>query len=96
MKVDGTNQYKKQTYVKETAKTENDKVSSKKKDAAKDTVSLSNDLKDLQLVKKAVDKSPSIRKEKVDELKSQIKNGTYKIDADKIAGKMLNSADEAI
>ncbi len=96
MKVDGTNQYKKQTYVKETAKTENGKISSKKKDAAKDTVSLSNDLKDLQLVKKAVDKSPSIRSEKVDELKSQIKSGTYKIDAEKIAGKMLNSADEAI
>lgn len=97
MKVDGTNQYKKQTYIKETGKAETEKVASKKNETrSKDTVSLSSGLKDLQFVKKAVDSSSDVRSDKVSELKDQIKNGTYKIDPDKIAEKMLNSVDEAM
>lgn len=97
MKVEGTNQYKKQTYVKETKNPEKGSAASKKRETkSKDTVSLSSGLKDLQLVKKAVDKTPDVRSEKVSELRDKINSGTYKIDPEKIAEKMINSVDRTI
>ena len=97
MKVEGTNQYKKQTYVKETKNPEKGSTASKQRETKpKDTVSLSSGLKDLQLVKKAVDNTPDVRSEKVSELRDKINSGTYKIDPEKIAGKMMNSVDGAI
>jgi negative regulator of flagellin synthesis FlgM len=48
-------------------------------DAAKRVQEARNQLNDI----------PDVREEKVSELRNQIQNGTYQIDADKIAGKMI-------
>ena len=39
-----------------------------------------------------MDHIPDVREEKVSQLRSQIQNGTYEIDADKIAGKMIKES----
>jgi negative regulator of flagellin synthesis FlgM len=39
-----------------------------------------------------LDEIPDVRADKVSQLKSQIQNGTYEINADKIAGKMIKES----
>ncbi len=57
-----------------------------------DTVDISDTAKKIQEAKSHLENIPDIREEKVAELKSQIENGTYEINADKIASKMLRDA----
>jgi negative regulator of flagellin synthesis FlgM len=54
-----------------------------------DTVVLSDAAKRIQEAKKQLDALPDIREDKVAQLKEQVENGTYEIDAEKIADKML-------
>ena len=54
-----------------------------------DTVVLSDAAKRVQQARRQLDDIPDVREEKVSELRNQIQNGTYQIDADKIAGKMI-------
>jgi negative regulator of flagellin synthesis FlgM len=55
-------------------------------------VNISEAIRDFSRAKKAVDASPEIdNSEKVAQLKSQIQNGTYKIDYDALADKLLSS-----
>ena len=60
------------------------------KAAAKtDTVVISDAAKRIQEARMQLDQIPDVREDKVAQLRNQIENGTYEIDADKIAGKMI-------
>jgi negative regulator of flagellin synthesis FlgM len=57
----------------------------------KDKVSLSKASQDMKLAKDAVASAPDIRSEKVDPVKQQMGQGTYKVDAEKVADKMIGT-----
>ena len=54
-----------------------------------DTVVISDAAKRVQEARNQLNDIPDVREEKVSQLRDQIQNGTYQIDADKIAGKMI-------
>ena len=54
-----------------------------------DTVVISDAANRVQEARSQLNDIPDVREEKVSELRNQIQNGTYQIDADKIAGKMI-------
>jgi len=57
-----------------------------------DRFELTSQAKELQQAKEFIAKIPDIDQEKVQRLKTQIKNGSYKIKTDKIANKMLEDS----
>ena len=60
------------------------------KGAAKtDTVVISDAAKRIQEIRNQLDEIPDVREDKVAQLRNQIENGTYKINADKIAEKII-------
>jgi negative regulator of flagellin synthesis FlgM len=59
---------------------------------ATERVDLSAKAKDIQRIKQVLDQTPEVRQEKVQELKSQIENGSYAIDSGRIADKMLGES----
>jgi negative regulator of flagellin synthesis FlgM len=59
---------------------------------ATEKVDLSAKAQEIQRVKRILDEVPEIREEKVQALKSQIANGTYPVDPDRIAEKMVGEA----
>jgi flagellar biosynthesis anti-sigma factor FlgM len=54
-----------------------------------DSVSLSPQARFLQSAREALGEVPEIREEKVAAIRAQIEAGTYKVDGEKIAGKMI-------
>jgi negative regulator of flagellin synthesis FlgM len=54
-----------------------------------DTVVISDAAKRVHEARRQLEDIPDVREEKVAQLRSQIQSGTYEIDADKIAGKMI-------
>ena len=74
-----------------------DKADAKSKQAEKqqtktDTVVLSDTAKTVQEAQTQLEQIPDVREEKVAELREQVESGTYEIDAEKIADKMLKEA----
>ena len=63
-----------------------------KQQAKTDTVVLSDAAQRIQEARKQLDALPDVREDKVAQLKQQIENGTYEIDAEKIADKMLKDS----
>jgi len=60
------------------------------KAAAKtDTVVISDAAKRIQEIRNQLDSVPDVREEKVAQLRNQIENGTYKINADKTAENII-------
>lgn len=57
-----------------------------------DQVELSAQARELQAAREAVLKMDDVDRDKVAKIKAQIEAGTYKIDADKIAGKMIEES----
>jgi negative regulator of flagellin synthesis FlgM len=57
-----------------------------------ETVDLSTTAKDIQQAKNAVNQLPDVREKQVQEVKTQVDNGTYKVDTGKIADKMVNES----
>jgi negative regulator of flagellin synthesis FlgM len=55
-------------------------------------VNLSTTAKDVQSLSNAISKLPDVREEKVQALKDQIEKGTYKVDAEKTAEKMVGES----
>jgi len=55
-------------------------------------VSLSSAARDIQQAKKAIEKLPDVREEKVRELRDQIETGSYDVSGEKIAEKMINES----
>lgn len=68
-----------------------------KKETPEDKVSLSSSAQDMKTTREAVAAAPDIRQDKVNEIKTAVENGTYQINAEKIANKMLGyNIDELI
>ena len=57
-----------------------------------DTVVISDAAKRIQEARRQLDEIPDVREDKVSQLRNQIQNGTYEINADKIAGKMIKES----
>ena len=57
-----------------------------------DTVVISETAKRIQDAKARLDSIPDVRADKVAELKNQVENGTYEIQPDKIADKMIRES----
>lgn len=57
-----------------------------------DRVQLSAQAKELQAAREAIQKMDDVDHDKVAKVKAQIEAGTYKVDADKIAGKMMEES----
>jgi negative regulator of flagellin synthesis FlgM len=57
-----------------------------------DTVVISDTAKRIQEAQKQIQSIPDVREDKVAELRNQIENGSYKIKADQIAGKMIKES----
>ena len=54
-----------------------------------DSVAISDAAKKVQEARNQLNGIPDVREDKVSQLRNQIQNGTYEINADKIAGKMI-------
>jgi len=65
------------------------KNESNKAAAKTDTVVISDAAKRIQEVRSQLDDVPDVNEEKVAQLRNEIENGSYKINADQIAGKMI-------
>lgn len=63
-----------------------------KQPAKADTVVLSDTAKQLQEAQKKMEAIPDVREDKVAQIKEQIENGTYEINEEKIADKMLKDS----
>lgn len=59
---------------------------------AGDSVSLSPQVRELQAARSALAAMPEIREEKVAAIRAQFEAGTYVVDGEKIAGKMIAEA----
>jgi negative regulator of flagellin synthesis FlgM len=55
-------------------------------------VDLSTRAKDIRQIKQILDQIPDVREDKVQELKRQIDNGSYRVHADKVAEKMVGES----
>jgi negative regulator of flagellin synthesis FlgM len=55
-------------------------------------VDLSTTAKDIQQLKDALSNLPDVREEKIQELQKMLKDGTYNVSADQIAGKMVGES----
>ena len=56
-----------------------------------DKVSLSNASKDFKIAEEAVTKAEDVRQEKVDQIKQDVADGRYTVNADKVAEKMIGT-----
>ncbi len=71
--------------------TQNTDISQQAKLATRDSVSITPPAKQMsQLQKKATDSSPALNQKKIDELKSAITSGDYKINPEKLASSIAN------
>ena len=71
------------------------KVAPKDKDQtspATDTVEISAQSKEIQKINDTLKETPEVRSEKVAALKKQIDEGQYKVDAESVAGKMIQQS----
>lgn len=62
-----------------------------KSEMKRDQLEISQDAKDFQIAMDAFKKLPDVRQEKVDDLKEQIENDTYKPSAQDIIKKMMSN-----
>ena len=83
-------------YVKNIGKEKNRAQSSPngapKEVLTEDKVALSSEAKQIQAAKRIVDSLPDIREEKVAEIRERIENGTYRVDSEKIAFRMIKES----
>ncbi len=82
-------------YAKNVTKTEeivNNDAQKSEGVAKGDKVILSPKAKAIQEAKKLLENVPDIREEKVARIKEQIKNGTYTVDAKKVAARMVEES----
>jgi negative regulator of flagellin synthesis FlgM len=68
---------------------QNDNTENKK--VQNDKMQISDRAKDIIQSKKELQKRPEVRTEKVAALKERIENGSYKVDSEKIAAKILKN-----
>lgn len=59
-----------------------------------DKLEISSFGREMQIAKQAVNNAPDVRMDKVNQLKSQIQNGTYNVDAESFADMLLQKFSE--
>lgn len=64
-------------------------VNKTQKAKAKDEVHISEAGKDFQIAKRALQEVPDVRQEKIAAIKSSMEAGTYEVDSDSLAEKLL-------
>lgn len=64
-------------------------VSKTQKSKARDEVHISEAGKDFQIAKRALQEVPDVRQDKIAAIKSSMEAGTYKVDSDSLADKLL-------
>ncbi len=55
-----------------------------------DKIEISSQAKEIQVAMKALKETPEIREDMVNDIRAQIKNGTYKPSSEDVAEKLLN------
>ena len=58
----------------------------------KDEMSISNEAQVMSKVMQRVKETPDVREKKINEIRQQIKQGTYSVSADNVAEKLLKGA----
>ena len=86
MRIDAYNQIQQIYGSSSIKKTEEKKASTT---SFKDQLLLSVAGKDAQIARQALANTPDVREEVVDPIKERIDNGTYEVDAEDLAGKLL-------
>lgn len=95
MKVNETNMnYGRQAYVQgaeSTSPADNStaKMQEAPKEAPKDKVSLSASVRDLQVAQDAMALAPEVRTDRVQEVQSAVQSGSYRVDAQQVADKII-------
>ena len=87
-----TPNYINQTYTNQTNSSAGQKLKSQQPasdEGLKDSINLSDRTKDLQRISKAIETEPAGRNQMVAELKQQVENNQYNINAEKVAEKMV-------
>lgn len=87
MRITGINSYI-DSYTKQTSKVKEEVKEAKK---SKDVLNISSAAKEYQLAQKTVSKVSDVRQDKIDEIMKQIESGTYNVNAEEIASKMVDS-----
>ena len=77
---------------KEKNRAQNSPNAAPKEGLSEDKVALSSEAKQIQEAKRIVDSLPDIREEKVAEIRERIENGTYRVDSEKIAFRMIKES----
>jgi len=97
MEITGSNPFTRlDAYVKNVGKEKN-RTQEASKEVPKgilseDKVALSPEAKEIQEVKKILDSLPDVREDKVAEIREQIENGTYEVDSEKVAFRMIKES----
>ena len=78
--------------VKDKERIDNQDTQAPKQVMEEDKVVLSQEAKKIQETKKLMDSIPDIREEKVAKIKAQIENGTYQVEAKKLAAKIVKES----
>lgn len=86
MRIDAYNQIQQVYEAKKVGKTDDKKAVSS---SFRDQLILSSTAKDTTIAKQAVASAPDVREDLVSSLKQRIDNGTYEVDVDDFAGKLL-------
>ncbi|MEN6620513.1 MAG: flagellar biosynthesis anti-sigma factor FlgM [Smithella sp.] len=72
--------------------TNSDKQATGTTSIMEEKVDLSTQAKDIQQVNNTLSQLPDVREEKIQELKSQVEKGTYNVNGEDIAGKMVGES----
>jgi len=86
------NSYVQQVQPKQTESQKNPGATPDTTGPVEDNVDLSQAARELQNTQKLMESIPDVRQDKVDRLKNQIESGTYRVDAGKIADKMVKES----
>lgn len=87
-----TPNYINQTYTNQANSVAGQKLKSQQppaEEGLKDSINLSDRTKDLQRISKAIETEPAGRNQVVAELKQQVENNQYNVNAEKVAEKMV-------
>ncbi len=88
MRIDAYNQIK-QIYGSNKPKKADEKKSTTAKNGFRDQLMLSDAGRDAQIAKQAVRNAPDVREDLVNSIKERMDNGTYEVDTEDFAAKLL-------
>lgn len=94
--INATGKYERSALINEASRNKKTDTPEKKSDAStarktEDRVSLSETSRDAAIAKNAVENTPEIRAERVEELKREVEEGRYQVEPERVAGKMVGT-----